>query len=879
MSDHKFIAPPAWLERFLEKFLDEDVAEGILGDLSERFQQNHIHAGQLAARWLYFWQTVGYLRYFNLRNRRSNSNWKSMLRNHFIITVRTYLRHKVHSMINTLGLVIGLTAGFLILQYVHYEYSYDEHLTHSEDIYRVQQKRYNHGVLTTHWAGGSAGIGNWMQDRMSEVKRMAKLTKSQVMIEYNQEYYRLPNPYYVSEEFFELFSIPLLRGVDSTVLNEPWTVALSASTAKLIFGDEDPMGKEIRHLSGNTFKVTGIFADIPENSHMSIDLMYSFKSYVLLTSEEANSTFNWDGFLTYVELYPGTSPAIVEEKFEPIIRENFGEEIDERSIGLEFYLTPVRDIHLTSQYRSEFKTNGNGQAVTFLLIIAFFILIIAWINYINLATARAMQRGKEVGVRKVLGSYRRQLFNQFMFESAFINLVSLVLATLLLQLVFPLFNDFTGRSQAYTFPSDPWFWLVMAGIIALGTVLSGLYPALIMSGFKPAVVLKGKFERSGKGQQLRRVLVLIQFFTSIILITGTFTVYSQLDHLRSQDIGVNIDQTLVLRSPQVNGDSLYTLQYDIFKTTILQEAQFEGISSSSSVPGGTPNWNAGGIRLLSQTDEESNQYRAIAVDQWYIDFYEHELVAGRSFDHAIDRDGRAALVSESAVATLGKQSPEELLTESLLFWGDTVKIVGVLKNYHQESPKAGFDHLIFRYFDNPGGYYSIKVNTTDMRSAIDRVQAHWRDTFGEQPMDYFFLDDHYNEQYKAELRFGTIFGAFSTLAIIVACLGLFGLASHTTAVRIKEVGIRKVLGANTQELMVLLSKDFLKLVGVAIVLSLPFSWFLLDTWLGNFASRVPLSWYLFVLPGLLLGLIAFGTICFHVMKTVRVNPASTLKYE
>ena len=877
-SKHPLPSLPRFVVWLLDRLLDRELAEGILGDLQESMEEYAREQALWKARLRVTLQALGYLRYFRFKQQRSNTT--AMLRNHLIIAVRSFMRHKVHSVINTLGLVIGLSAGFLILQYTHYESNYDQQWKDKERIYRVQQDRFNKGELTTRWAAGSAGIGPLMQAEVPEVEKMVRLRESHALVGYEEQFFMLDHAFYASEDFFSLFSVPLLRGEDSSVLNKPWTVALSESTARKFFGNEDPIGKKIHHKSDNSFTVTGVFADFPEHSALSADLLYSFKSYELLTNPIVNTTLSWDGFMTFVKLYPGTGTEAVEQKVaENIVAINFKEDIEQYGAGLEFTLMPLSDIHLHSDFYGEIKPNGDAQIVGFLTIIALFILFIAWINYINLATARSMQRAREVGIRKVLGSFRSQLFGQFMFESAFINVLSILLAILVITFVYPAFQDFVGAPASGAIPSDPVFWAGLAVLFLVGVLLSGFYPATVLSGFKPVTVLKGKFESTGKGNLLRRVLVVTQFITSVVLITGTFVVYNQLNHLRSQDLGFTIDQTLILETPQLGSDSVYSASSDIFKEQLLNEAQFKAVTSSSAVPGNAPNWNAGGVRMVYQSDTEANQYRIVAMDDHYIGFYAHELIAGRAFDSEKDPSQSAVIVNEAALLTLGIPSAQEAIGQKLTFWGDTMNVVGVVRNYHQESPKADYDKLIFKYFKYPEGYYSLKVSTNDMQSALKTLEQHWLEHFGDQPFVYFFLDDYYDKQYQTEMRFGNIFGAFSGLAIFVACLGLFGLASYATSLRMKEIGIRKVLGASLRELLLLLSRDFLKLVAIAVLISVPVSWYLLDLWLNNFASRVSLQPLLFIVPAMLVCLLAMATIWYHVIKTVRLNPAVTLKDE
>lgn len=802
-----------------------------------------------------------------------------MLRNFFLITLRNLSKHSFYSFLTIFGLAVGVAAGFLILQYVYFETTYDHFFENKENIYRVQLNRFNKGELTTQWAAGCAGVGLAMKEDFPEVKEFVNLIKSGAQVSYEKNYFRLDHAYYAGRPFFEVFSVPLLQGVDSLVLKDPFTVVLSQTLSEKMFGKENPVGRIIKMNDETDFTVTGVFQDLPERSHMKFDLLYSFETYVQFTSENARTAWQWDGFLNYVVLHPETDVTDLQAKFPAFIERRAGEELAQYNAGMEFNLQPLTDIHLISNYRGEIKPTGDKKATYFLLIIGLFVLIIAWINYINLSTAHSLKRAREVGIRKVLGSHRGQLIRQFLLESTFMNFLAVLVAAMFISSIFPYFNDFLGRETAYSWPDSSLFWFGLVGLFVVGIILSGFYPAMVLSGFKPVTVLKGKFTGSPKGNLLRKGLVTFQFLASIFLITGTYIVYKQLNYLQSQELGVKIDQTLVIDTPRFSSDSILAIREDIFKNQLEGESSVKAMTISSAVPGRTPPWNAGGIRLLSQTEAESNQYRVIGGNDQFVDFYDLEVIAGRKFDASYGQEESSVLFNEAALKRIGFNDPEEILGQRINFWGDTMSVVGVVKNYRQESPKQAYDALIFRYFNAPSGYYSVRLNTSNVQESINRIQQQWKTAFGDKPFNFFFLDDYYSEQYKAETRFGTIFGFFAGLAILVACLGLFGLASYVTNLRSKEISVRKVLGASLQSLWWLLSLDFLKWVGLAILISVPLNWWVMNNWLENFANRINLSLWLFLIPALILVAIATATVSYHTLKTAFVNPAKTLKEE
>ena len=687
-----------------------------------------------------------------------------MLKNHLRIAIRNLRKNSFYSFLTIFGLAIGLAAGFLILQYVYFELTYDHHFENKENIYRVQLNRYNDGEMATQWAAGCAGAGLAMKEDFPEVLDFVNLHQSFAELSYQQNYFKSDYAYYAGKNFFEMFSVPLIEGRDTSVLKDPFGVVLSETMAKKIFGSEDPIGKELLQNDDTKFTVTGIFEDFPERSHMKFEVLYSFEAYVNFTSEEARTAWQWDGFLNYITLREGVDPTSLEAKFPDFIERRQGEELRQYNAGMEFNLQPLTKVHLISNYRGEIKPTGDEKATYFLLIIGLFVLFIAWINYVNLTTAHSLKRAREVGIRKVLGSFRSQLIRQFLLESLLMNVLGLVLATLLVFLTFPFFNDFVGRINSYSWPDSGIFWLGLVAFFGTGILLSGFYPAVVLSGFKPITVLKGKFSNSSQGNFLRKGLVTVQFIASIFLITGTYVVYTQLNYLQSQDTGVNIAQTLSIQTPTYSSDSILSSRFDVFRNSLANESSVGSITSSTAVPGRTAGWNAGGIRLLTQTEAESNQYRVLGCDDKFVDFYGLKMIGGRKFDRTHGTEEQNVIFNEAAMRRIGFNNPEDILNRKIFFWGDTFNVIGVIQNYRQESPKQAYDALIFRFFNNPSGFYSLQLNSPNVNQSLARIEGLWDRAFPNKPFEYFFLDDYYNEQYKAELRFGTIFGLFCHLS-------------------------------------------------------------------------------------------------------------------
>ncbi|NOT76196.1 MAG: FtsX-like permease family protein [Cyclobacteriaceae bacterium] len=803
-----------------------------------------------------------------------------MIRNYFKTALRNILKNKIFSLINVLGLAVGLAGSMLIARYVMHELSYDQDQVRKERIFRVHLDRYNKGQLETQWAAGAAAIGPDLKANFQEVQYYVRMHEDKETFSHNDVTFKEENVYFASEDFFRVFSYPLIQGIDSVVLRAPHSIVISKTFAKKYFGDQDPIGKNLKKNGREDWTVTGVFEDLPVNTHMKVDALLSFSTFIgYMRSPDDLNTYQWDGFMTYVQLRPNANVSTLQSKLPAFVESKVGEDLKKYNAGMVFKLEPITRIHLyASNLMMDFGPNGNGKSVYFLGIIAVFILVIAWINYINLSTARSMERAREVGVRKVMGSFKSQLIWQFMLESFIINLTAFLVAVLGVLILLPSFSNLSGTNINASFFTDSVFIGGTIAVFILGVIFSGIYPAFVLSGFKPVTVLKGKMQTSAQGSYLRKGLVIFQFAASITLIVGTFTVYRQLDFMRTADQGVNIDQTIVVRGPGIH-DSTYVNRFKAFQSDMISYPEVVGVTASTSIPGRQPDWNAGGIRKVGEPDDMGNQYRVLGVDESFVPTFELKIVAGRNFSQEMKTDRSAVLFNESAIRQIGYKTPEEAIDQEIYFWGDTFRIVGVLKDYRQESMKRNFEPLIFRNIDDARSFYSIRVKSNEMKSFVTLAEEKFKASFPGNPFLFFFMDDYYNQQYQSDIQFGKVFGIFATLAIFIACMGLFGLSSYTVVQRTKEIGVRKVLGATVPQIIQLLFKDFAVLVAVAILISVPIAWIVMSNWLNEFATRITLSWWLFVIPGLIVMGIAWLTISLHTFKAASANPVESLRYE
>jgi putative ABC transport system permease protein len=807
-----------------------------------------------------------------------------MFKNYFKIAWRNLMRHKVYSGINIFGLAIGIAACLLILQYVTYELSYEDFQVNKERIYRVQQDRYDNGKLSTQWAAGAFGVGNAFKDAIPEIENYVKVVATgNVTTEVQNQPLKIEQVFFASGSFFNIFTNHLLSGDKNTALKEPNTAAVSETMARNIFGTTNVIGKRLELNRNSSYLITAVFKDAPDNTQLKPNLLLSYSTFVKMNTDSSGDgperAWEWDGCLTYLLLRKDADVKKVEKKFVPVVEKFVGADMKKYNAAVVYKLQPLKDIHLYSHYMMEPGETGDGKTVYLLLGLAFFIVIIAWVNYINLATARAITRAREVGVRKAIGSRRNQLVFQFLSESAVMNGIALVLAILIVMIAIPGFNTLSGQKLSFTLFSKYQFWLSLIALFITGVFLSGLYPAFVLSGFKPIEVLKGNMGGTKQSAVLRKSLVIFQFAASLFLLIGTVTVYRQIEYMRRQSLGIDINHTLVVNAPIVGIDSTYSKKMVAFKGELSQNTSIKNITVSTAIPGEPVGWNAGGIKLVGADENTQKQYRVIGVDYDYMKTFDLKLIAGRAFSKSFGSDDSAVIFNRKAIEQLGFNKPEEALNKRIDFWGRRYTIVGVTENFHQQSLQDAYEPLILRLIPGVNGYLSVRTNGADAGKTINVVKAEWNKFFPGNTFDYFFLDEHFNDQYKADQRFGHVFGLFTGLAILVACMGLFGLASFTTIQRTKEIGIRKVLGASVFNILKLLYREFALLLLISFVIAVPVAWVATSNWLQGYAFRTGMHWTYFVLPFITIVLIALVTVSFQSIRAAISNPAKSLRTE
>jgi putative ABC transport system permease protein len=822
-----------------------------------------------------------------------------MIRNLLLTAFRNLRKNKFFSLLNILGLATGMAVFLLIAQYVRFERSYEDFVPNKKNIYRVKLESYNSNGLMSASAENYPGVGPALKNELPEVMSYARLYnmgyKNNVVITYKDA---KPDPIafkqrgflYADSALFNMMGYEMIKGDPTTALAEPLTTVISEKYAKMYFKNEDPIGKTLLlqddDFTNEPAKVTGVFRDLPSNTHLKFDILFSYSTLFLRGSwatQRYKAGWNRKDMYTFIQLRPGTDPKTVEAKL-PALVKKYKPELTGTARKDILGLQPLSDIHLQSDLAEEAETNGNDRIVLFMSLIGIFVLIIAWINYVNLSTARALERAKEVGIRKVTGAFKSQLITQFLVEAALVNLISVILAWGLVALVLPYFNSLSGLQLTIFYLLKPWFFILLALLWIGGTFLSGFYPAIVMSSFKPVTVLKGKLKNSFRGILLRKGLVTMQFMASIVLIAGTLIVYRQLKFLMSRDLGMNIDQVLVVDRPAIadTNSTAFNSAIDLFHNEVKKSPGVQAVSASMTIPGKQREFKVT-VKPFGVNANDSATVRVNSMDYDFIDVFKIQLLAGRNFSRDFPKDAdTSVIITKTAASLLGYKSPEDAIGKTLSipnFGSWRPIVVGVVNDYHQVSLKKIIEPSLFFCSPYNGEFYSMRIKAANLPQTIQHIQQSWAKAFPGNPFQYFFLDEYFNKQYSNERKFGKLFTVFALLAIIIGCLGLFGLSSYTASQRIKEIGIRKVLGASVGGIVTLLSKDFIKLVLISIVIASPVAWWAMHKWLQDFAYRVNISWWVFAVAGLVALSIAMLTVSFQAIKAAVANPVKSLRTE
>ncbi len=796
-------------------------------------------------------------------------------------------RHRGFTFINLFGLAVGLTCCLLIALYIRQELSYDTYHQNADRIYRVTRNFSDpDGNVNLHLANVAPPFGPLLKNDFPDIQHVARTLQTNTLLAVNQErVFNEQEVFFAEPEFFKIFTVPVQQGNPDKALAEPYSIMLTEKMAKKYFPEQNPMGQVLRLNNQFNVKVAGVYESFPVNSHFHPDFLVSFTTLEDSTIYgKQNLLTNWgnNAFNTYLLLPQNYPIKNLEAQFPAFIDRHMTDDPSnpvKPSAWTKLFLQKLTDIHLRSHLDSELEPNGNITNVYLFSAVALFILIIACINFMNLSTARSSLRAKEIGLRKVMGATQSTLIRQFLSESTLFALLAVVLAVAFTRLFLPLLSKFTGQAISFSL-GNAWFLiLVLVGLALLVGLLAGSYPALFLSSFQPVTVLKGKLTIGRNSVSLRKTLVVLQFAISVVLLVCTAVVYKQLYFLRNQNLGFNKEHVVTVNLPDELSEP-----YNAFRNEVLATGQVAAAARSVGVPSDRLLNSMGSVQIQKKDSLAPSpvSFQYLAVDDAFVNTYQLKVIAGRNFnnrEYPTD-DSLAFMLNEAGVKMLGFNDPQEALGRNIEYGNRKGKLVGVLQDFHFESLHQKIKPLIF-FMPDGNGYndLSFKLPGNQLQAGLAHLQATWQKFLPHRPFEYTFLDEKFGRLYASEQQLGTLFTIFSGIAILIACLGLFGLASFAMEQRAKEISIRKVLGASVAGIVTLLSRDFLKLVLLANLLAWPIAWYGMYHWLQDFAYRTSLSAWTFGFATVLALLIALVTVAFHALKAASSNPVNALRNE
>lgn len=806
------------------------------------------------------------------------------------LSLRKLWNEKSFSLLSIAGLSLAIVSATTILLYTFYERSFDTF--RSADIYRVTYPGFENNVETGSSAQINPALAPAIKNDIPEVTSAVRLVHTgpfmaDPVMEYQDKKFRESKIYFADPEFLSMFSYNMVEGNAATALANPNHAAISRSVATKYFGNGMAIGKTLifhRGESGaQSLVISGVFEDIPFNSHVHTDFVLSFSS---LGITDLDSNWDWGNFYTYIQLQPGLTAETIEAKIPQLLNKHLGKIIaDMHANGYhaDFQLQSIQSIHLHSKLWGELEVNGDATTVMFLQIVAAFILLIAWINYINFSIARSAGNSREISIRKINGASRLQLVGQLLMDAAAMNFIAIIISVATIQATLPILKVVIDLPSPVSLGWQGIITLVL--IYLVGTLCSGLYPALFISGLSPVSLLKSKVSRSLASVNLNKALIVFQFTASVVLIIGTITVYQQLAFMRNQALGMDIDQTLIVKGPSVK-DSTYKA---IRSSFTIETRKLPGVVSfaiTSSIPGEELHWGRSFAR--QNAPENSVGCAIVAIDENFFTLLDASFAAGKNYPDGTTAWQDAIIINETAAKVLGYYDPAEAIDQTILWHENDQqlprKVIGVVKDFNQQSLRTKIEPIVFtlkEYVFAPwaGEFYAFKIQGKNIQESITAIQQLWATLYPQNPFDYFFLDQYFNAQYKNDDRFGKVFFVFSGLAIFIASLGLFGLTAYMTMLRTKEIGVRKVLGSSTFQLVYLLSANYLKLVLVAFVIACPIGILLMDKWLSQFAYHISFNAWICIVAGMLALSIAGLTVAIKSWHSANIDPAKALKYE
>lgn len=903
--------PPKWAKKLLQWFLRDDLKEEVLGDLEEKFDEVKKEKSLFRAKLNYWYEVFNYMRPFALRKTNFLMAMDyGMQKSHFKIGYRNLLRNKWYSLINIGGLAIGMGTCLVIFQYIYFEFSYDNFHDDTDNTYRVIVDKTQNGVEKGTWPNTTYALGATAMEEIPEIKNYIRFYAS----EYNGIVTNPDNNIlyteagqdlaYADSNFLTAFNFPLKKGDEKTALDEINSIVISERMARKYFGTVDPIGKTLKINGGSSSgicTVTGVLKNLPINSHLQFEFLRPLSNlWKYGNGGSVNRYGGWarEWFGTYLFTNENADLQQITEKLDQLILKHKSKWNDPENVVDKIRLQAVADIHLKSDSYAvpDYARNkGNIENIQIFLVIALFILIIAWVNYINLSTAYSAQRSKEVGVRKSIGALRVQLINQFLMESLLVNIMAAFVAIGVAVVCIPILGNLMSLDLDFSLFLIPRFWWTYVAVVLLGSLLSGLYPAFVLSSFRPMSILGGNRKVQAGNISLRKGLIAFQFLTSLLLIAGTYLVYEQISFMKKQELGMDMEKIMVLKGPKIfhkepkitdgtNMDQIRAFQeyshstFKAFKEQVGTHSSILGITGSNSLPGKINYKSEPNIRKFGDSEDKGNYGRIVLAGLDFLETYGLELIAGNPFSEDMTEE-KFVIINEEAVKNFGFSSPQAAIEEKIVSDGPIMTILGVVKNFHWDSLKDPHVPYLFSYAEWGAPYFSFKINMSNIPETLEHIETSYNSFYPGNPFEHFFLEDDFNQQYNKEVQFGHLFSAFTILAILIGCLGLFALVSFSASLKVKEIGIRKVLGAGTKEIMLMLSREYLVLLSIAIVLAIPLILFLGRRWLENYAFRTSIGLDIFIVPALFLFIISLVTVSYRTYATATTNPAESLRLE
>lgn len=825
-----------------------------------------------------------------------------MLVNYFKIIFRRFRKNKLFFLINIAGLTIGLVLSFIILQYIYNELSYDKFHKDWKSIYRVKHERFENGQSVERLPRTFSALSSNLSQNYPEVQTVTRFSTVDCIVSYLEpgkpvSAFKEKNVLLVDKNFLSIFNFPLVSG-SAFAGDESNTAIIDESTARKIFGNQDPVGKILKiqnHNEGTDIEasIKGICKDVPSNSH--------FTFHVLVSDKKGAGNWTYPSSFTYIKTVPGANVKALNSKIVDLVTKNSTMKSASTSSSIKLELQPLKSLHLYSDLTGELSDNGNGKMIWLLSLVAGLILFIAYTNYINLTTVKALERAREVGLRKVFGSNRAGLIKNFTLESLVLNVICVVLAVVVVYLSHQYIYRAAGISidpdTIKGFWSSPLIWIGLIIITLAGTFISGLVPALMLSSYQPVQVLRGQFPINSRGIVLRKVLILLQFAISIGLIFGTFVVNKQVNYMLGQNQGIDITKTIVIEAPDNTvekemGGMAFQRHITTFSNEVRKLPGIQGVTMSSGVPGKEILWSRPYKRRAEDLGKPGNLYPTLSIGPEFLDQFKIKLIAGQNFK-AITSDvvdstrplNTPILINEAAVQAFKFEDNNKAIGQILMDKNGAgisfeYEIVGVVQNFHQKSLKETYSPIVFRLEDGSSvENISVKIDENDIQGNLSRIESNFKSIFTSSPFEYFFLDDYFGQQYKFDRQFSTVFSLFTGFAIFVSCLGLFGLSLFTIMLRTREIGMRKVLGASNGSIVTLVFRDFFKLILISCFIALPLAWWSISQWLLKYAFRVGINPIYFGLSAFVVLLVAFLTVGLHTWRTARLDPVRALKNE